>query len=346
MSSSSKRRTQEIVAKWPGSILVGCNGTIISSVTNKGPPLLTFFLILVASALLYFPSSFFTPAAFFLSYLFSVTSLSFFLMSSLSDPGLLPRRNTQVSARPPQSQKVGSNVMTELKFCVTCKIYQPPRAWHCSECDNCVLKFDHHCPWIGNCVGHRNYPYFLGKHLILDLLLGFVISSVLGAIYSIVICLVHLISEVRDTPNGQNFEVSWKLGGTLFFFVYSMWFSFRNNLTTYEKVKYPSKHQMQEYALKNGRGWIGIQDSILSVRPISFARRWIQAKQETSPHNQRLLLGKVYGLGNEVSACKLPIEEVRELWETKGKVPGITLVEGNKRCSFGTESSHDELMQS
>ncbi|KAH7566203.1 hypothetical protein JRO89_XS08G0114800 [Xanthoceras sorbifolium] len=44
--------------------------------------------------------------------------------------------------------------------CTYCNVEQPPRAKHCHDCDRCVLQFDHHCVWLGTCVGLGNHSRF------------------------------------------------------------------------------------------------------------------------------------------------------------------------------------------
>ncbi|XP_042030082.1 protein S-acyltransferase 10-like isoform X1 [Salvia splendens] len=44
--------------------------------------------------------------------------------------------------------------------CPYCNILQPPRAKHCHDCNKCVLQFDHHCVWLGTCIGQGNHCRF------------------------------------------------------------------------------------------------------------------------------------------------------------------------------------------
>ncbi|GAA0144485.1 protein modifying enzyme [Lithospermum erythrorhizon] len=44
--------------------------------------------------------------------------------------------------------------------CTYCNIVQPPRSKHCHDCDKCVLQFDHHCIWLGTCIGQGNHCRF------------------------------------------------------------------------------------------------------------------------------------------------------------------------------------------
>lgn len=52
-------------------------------------------------------------------------------------------------------------IQVPLHWCRTCCILQPRRTKHCKECGFCVRTFDHHCFWIGGCVGERNHRHFL-----------------------------------------------------------------------------------------------------------------------------------------------------------------------------------------
>jgi palmitoyltransferase len=46
-------------------------------------------------------------------------------------------------------------------FCDMCARDVRRGSKHCRACDKCVAHFDHHCVWLNNCVGARNYHSFL-----------------------------------------------------------------------------------------------------------------------------------------------------------------------------------------
>ena len=48
----------------------------------------------------------------------------------------------------------------EYQNCDYCKSEKPKRCHHCKTCKKCVLLYDHHCDFIDNCIGYRNYKAF------------------------------------------------------------------------------------------------------------------------------------------------------------------------------------------
>jgi len=92
-------------------------------------------------------------------------SLFFLFKTGCMDPGILPRQEPDEeyrAGRKPKSKEMivnGHKVL--VRYNETCHFYQPPRAHHCSVNDNCIEKFDHHCPWVGTTIGLRNYRFFL-----------------------------------------------------------------------------------------------------------------------------------------------------------------------------------------
>ena len=188
-----------------------------------------------------------------LTIVFHVIAVLLLILLAFVDPGimkksypsveyqeamLIPLNRAVTSGEFQRSDKfhtfpIKSHFLT-VKACRTCLIYRPPRMVHCFVCNACVERFDHHCPWLGSCVGKRNYRYFF----------GFVVAiAVLEALLITQMIIVFAGRKWRPAGSGFlvlniiNFVYTVIFSGFVYFLLASHLFLMGSNTTTYEYLK-------------------------------------------------------------------------------------------------------------
>lgn len=83
-----------------------------------------------------------------LVYLLGVASLilvTFFLCgAAFSDPGIIPKRERHINTRQ-QDMPPSTDPATGRTLCARCLVYRPKGAYHCRDCDACILELDREC---------------------------------------------------------------------------------------------------------------------------------------------------------------------------------------------------------
>ena len=97
---------------------------------------------------------------------------------------------------------------SDIMFCSICKNSRSASSKHCGRCNRCVVGFDHHCKWVNNCIGSKNYSFFIAMIITSEMLCiyysgtaAYAISTFAGNTYKfmisiILVCIATMISIV------------------------------------------------------------------------------------------------------------------------------------------------------
>ena len=187
---------------WTGKNAICCSGRAMCGPLGESALGWSFFFILAPTAVfcaLVLPNllRYCTAAVAVGEALVFLAAVVTLLRAGFTEPGVLPRARPLPAGveAPPMDVDVATTAgksCGRMRMCRTCMVYRSSRCSHCSFCDVCVLDFDHHCPWVGNCVGRRNYRMFV----------AFLIAANLKCLYILAFSVTNLaLVTVYDATN-------------------------------------------------------------------------------------------------------------------------------------------------
>jgi hypothetical protein len=203
-----------------------------------------------------------------------------YVRSILEHPGEIPNDNpmwTYTGEGQNDATQLASINLQESKksgdrrHCKWCGKYKPDRCHHCRVCRTCILKMDHHCPWIYNCVGYFNYKYFflLLLYSVIDLhFISFTMSESLTRCWHIDTPFVILFC----TLFGETLSVFLGLLITAFFF-FHVWLMLKA-MTTIEfcekKLPKGGAGDVTDAVSVYDLGWYGNVRAVLGPSPATW----------------------------------------------------------------------------
>ncbi|CAI9754782.1 unnamed protein product [Fraxinus pennsylvanica] len=305
-SPRSKKRAKRLYQVWQGRNKFTCGGRLIFG-PDASSLFLTIFLI-GGPALIFCIKMLvrikevdflYGNIVLTIGFFLTVLDLIFLFMTSARNPGIVPRSSwlaecdessyssssvdwingASPDIKLPRTKDVFVNGhIVKVKYCDTCFLYRPPRASHCSICNNCVQRFDHHCPWVGQCIGLRNYRTYI----------LFISTSTILCIYVFTFTLVNILKEPgsmwgilsRDIMSVvllvYCFIAVWFVGGLSVFHFYLIC----TNQTTYENFRYRYDKKENPY---NGGTIKNLKEIFFSKTAPSLVnfRKWVIVEDES-----------------------------------------------------------------
>jgi palmitoyltransferase ZDHHC4 len=184
----------------------------------KHPIIQILYVILVFGGYLGFvyygypriPNRYFAGYHKYIGFVIFLVCIYSFFAASFTNPGIITKINV---ADYEKLFEYDDFLYVKGRSCSSCGIPKIARSKHCRTCDVCVSKFDHHCIWLNNCVGERNYRYFLLYLFSNSVLLMYGVVAHCSIFFSVIDDKKLLQAKFIHAGTGARMDATWLLIG-------------------------------------------------------------------------------------------------------------------------------------